>query len=95
MVRPTPGNAATPLIPLTLAMMKDRRSPYFAQLDPASGRILNASALACSAAARGPAYPVCPYQTTSSVSPRRPAARFSSAKAATSRRATRRRSPRS
>jgi len=45
MVRPTPGNAATPLIPLTLAMMKDRRGPYFAQLDPASGRILNASAL--------------------------------------------------
>ena len=45
MVRQTPGNAPTPLIPLTLAMMKDRSSPYFAQLDPASGRIPNASAL--------------------------------------------------
>ncbi len=45
MVRQTPGNTATPLIPLSLAMMRDATSPYFARLDPASGRITNASAL--------------------------------------------------
>ena len=38
----SPGSA---LIPLSLAMMKDRASPYFATLDPDSGQILNAQTL--------------------------------------------------
>lgn len=36
-----PRNPTSGLVPLTLAMMKDRSSPYFANLDPTSGRILN------------------------------------------------------
>ena len=35
----------SPRIPLTTAMMRDSGSPYFAQLDPASGRIVNANSL--------------------------------------------------
>jgi outer membrane receptor protein involved in Fe transport len=57
-VRATPGATITPLlvlsdprnpasaqVPLSLAMMKDPNSPYFAQLDLESGQILNADAL--------------------------------------------------
>ncbi len=57
-VRATPGGAVTPLlvraepanpasaqIPLSLAMMKDPASPYYAQLDRESGQILNADAI--------------------------------------------------
>ena len=57
-VRATAGGAVTPLlvpseprnpasaqIPLSLAMMKDPNSPYYAQLDLESGQILNAQAL--------------------------------------------------
>ena len=40
-----PSNAASARIPLSIAMLKDRTSPYFATLDPDSGRILNAQAL--------------------------------------------------
>lgn len=32
-------------IPLTIAMMLDSSSPYFAQMDPSSGRIINANSL--------------------------------------------------
>ncbi|MES2694581.1 MAG: TonB-dependent receptor [Verrucomicrobiota bacterium] len=35
----------SPRIPLTLAMLRNPTSPYFAQLDPASGRIVNANNL--------------------------------------------------
>ena len=38
-------NPDSPRIPLTLAMMKDPRSDYFAQVDPTSGAILNANNL--------------------------------------------------
>jgi hypothetical protein len=41
-VRTDPNSAR---IPLTIAMMRDSSSPYFAQLDPASGRIINANSL--------------------------------------------------
>ena len=41
-VRTDPNSAR---IPLTNAMMSDPSSPYFAQLDPASGRIINANSL--------------------------------------------------
>jgi outer membrane receptor protein involved in Fe transport len=44
-VRSDPRNAASPLVPLTVAMLRDRNSPYFAELDPTSGRILNAAFL--------------------------------------------------
>ena len=57
-VRPTANAAITPLlvpsdprnpasapVPLSLAMMRDPNSPYFAQLDRESGQILNADAL--------------------------------------------------
>ena len=57
-VRPTATAAVTPLlvpsdprnpasapVPLSLAMMRDPNSPYFAQLDRESGQILNADAL--------------------------------------------------
>lgn len=44
-VRTDPRNAASALVPLTLTMLKDRTSPYFAELDPVSGRIINAAAL--------------------------------------------------
>lgn len=39
-----PRNPNSALIPLTVAMMKDRSSPYFANLDPTSGRIVNLAA---------------------------------------------------
>lgn len=41
LVPATPGNAASGLVPLTVAMLRDPASPYFANLDPTSGRILN------------------------------------------------------
>jgi hypothetical protein len=57
-VRATAGGAITPLlvpsdprdpasapVPLSLAMMRDPNSAYFAQLDPESGQILNAQTL--------------------------------------------------
>ncbi len=40
-----PTNPASAQIPLTLAMMKDPKSPYFATLDPDSGQILNSDLL--------------------------------------------------
>lgn len=45
LVPSAPGNAASPQVPLTLAMMRDAASPYFAVLDPDSGRIQNAQQL--------------------------------------------------
>lgn len=45
LVRATPSNPASALIPLTVAMMRDRLSPYFANLDPSNGRIINAATL--------------------------------------------------
>jgi len=41
LVRTDPNNANSALIPLTVGMMKNASSPYFANLDPSSGRILN------------------------------------------------------
>lgn len=41
----TPGQPASGTQPLTLAMLKDPASPYFANLDPDSGAILNSQAL--------------------------------------------------
>ena len=40
-----PGNAASARIPLSIAMLRDRTSPYYATLDPDSGRITNAQSL--------------------------------------------------
>ena len=40
-----PTNPASAQIPLSIAMMKDPSSPYYAQLDLESGQILNAQAL--------------------------------------------------
>jgi outer membrane receptor protein involved in Fe transport len=45
MVHSNPAVATSALVPLTLAMMRDRNSPYFATLDPDSGQITNAQAL--------------------------------------------------
>jgi outer membrane receptor protein involved in Fe transport len=45
LVRSVPGNAASAQVPLSIAMMKDPTSPYFATLDPQSGQILNAQTL--------------------------------------------------
>jgi outer membrane receptor protein involved in Fe transport len=39
------ANPNSPRIPLSLAMMRDRSSPYYATLDPDSGRITNAQQL--------------------------------------------------
>ena len=39
-----PRNAASAQVPLTVGLMRDRSSPYFANLDPTSGRILNLAA---------------------------------------------------
>ena len=39
-----PRNATSGQIPLTVAMLRDRTNPYFANLDPTSGRILNLAA---------------------------------------------------
>lgn len=41
----TPSQPAGPRTPLSLAMMRDPLSPYFARLDPINGQILNASSL--------------------------------------------------
>jgi hypothetical protein len=40
-----PANPASARIPLSVAMLRDRANPYYAVLDPDSGRILNAQAL--------------------------------------------------
>ena len=40
-----PGNTGSAPVALSLAMLKDRTSPYFATLDPDSGQITNAQAL--------------------------------------------------
>lgn len=40
-----PASSGSALVPLSIAMMKDRSSPYFAQLDSVSGQILNAQTL--------------------------------------------------
>lgn len=53
MVRSNPANPNSALIPLTVAMLKDPSSSYFAQLDPDSGQILNAAALGLDAAGVG------------------------------------------
>lgn len=45
LVPATPGATSGTLSPLTIATMRDPNSPYFAQLDPDSGQILNAQAL--------------------------------------------------
>lgn len=45
LVRADPANPDSPQIPLSLAMMKDPTSPYYAQLDRESGQILNADAI--------------------------------------------------
>ena len=45
LVRSDPTDDTSPEIPLTIAMMKDPTSPYFANLDPDSGQILNAQFL--------------------------------------------------
>jgi hypothetical protein len=45
MVPSIPGNASSPQIALSVAMLRDRTSPYFATLDRDSGQILNASSL--------------------------------------------------
>ncbi len=45
LVRATPGDASSDLIPLTIAMLKDPNSLYFARLDVESGQILNAETL--------------------------------------------------
>jgi outer membrane receptor protein involved in Fe transport len=45
MVPEDPANAASRQVPLSLAMMKDPTSPYYAQLDRESGQILNPQAL--------------------------------------------------
>jgi len=45
LVPSNPLDAASAMVPLTVAMMRDVNSPYFAQLDPESGRITNADAL--------------------------------------------------
>ena len=45
MVPSDPRDPASAQIPLSLAMLRDQSSPYFAQLDPDSGQILNAQTL--------------------------------------------------
>jgi outer membrane receptor protein involved in Fe transport len=45
LVASDPRNPNSAKIPLSLAMMKDPTSPYYAQLDPECGQILNADAL--------------------------------------------------
>ncbi len=45
LVRQTPSDPASPLIPLSIAMLKDSTSPYFANLDPEGGFIRNAQQL--------------------------------------------------
>ena len=45
LVPATPGQPGSGTIALSLAMLKDPKSPYFANLDPDSGTILNSQAL--------------------------------------------------
>jgi hypothetical protein len=45
MVPSNPRDPSSPQVPLSIAMMKDRSSPYYAQLDQQSGQILNAQSL--------------------------------------------------
>jgi len=45
LVSSDPADAASAQVPLSLAMMRDPDSPYFAQMDPDSGQILNAQFL--------------------------------------------------
>lgn len=45
LVRSNPVDPASASVPLSVAMMKDPTSPYFALLDPESGQILNATNL--------------------------------------------------
>lgn len=45
MVPASPADPRGAQVPLTLAMLKDPGSPYFAKLDPTSGQITNASTL--------------------------------------------------
>jgi outer membrane receptor protein involved in Fe transport len=45
LVRADPRNPASAQVPLSLAMLKDPTSPYYAQLDLESGQILNADTL--------------------------------------------------
>jgi outer membrane receptor protein involved in Fe transport len=49
-VNPQDTSVAAQRTPLTVAMMNDRSSPYFATLDPNSGEILNAAALGLTSA---------------------------------------------
>ncbi|MES2695978.1 MAG: TonB-dependent receptor plug domain-containing protein [Verrucomicrobiota bacterium] len=53
MVRSDPANATSPLVPLSIAMLRDRTSPYFATLDPDSGQITNAQSLGLTTAGVG------------------------------------------
>jgi outer membrane receptor protein involved in Fe transport len=53
MVRSVPSNPSSAQVPLSIAMLKDPNSPYFAVLDPNSGQILNATTLGLSAAGIG------------------------------------------
>ncbi len=48
-----PTDATSPQVPLSLAMLKDPTSPYFANLDPDSGQILNSQFLGLRAAGIG------------------------------------------
>jgi len=45
MVPSDPADPASPQVALSVAMMRDANSPYFATLDPDSGQILNAQSL--------------------------------------------------
>jgi hypothetical protein len=53
LVRSIPTDAASPEIPLSLAMMKDPNNPYYANLDPDSGQILNSQFLGMRSAGVG------------------------------------------
>src|SRR5262249_43695767 len=53
MVPADPRNPTSPLTPLSLTMMKDSNSPYFARLDVESGQILNADQLGLRSAGVG------------------------------------------
>lgn len=45
LVNSTRGDASTPLVPLTVMMMRDSTSSYFATLDPNTGRITNTATI--------------------------------------------------
>ncbi len=53
MVPADPTSAGSALVPLSLAMMKDPQSPYYAQIDSEGGQILNAQNLGLLAAGVG------------------------------------------